>query len=81
MYIYLAEKDDFSKLPDNLKRNLGHTEFAMKLELAENSKLAREDPKQVIANLKERGFHLQMPDETAVDQILQRIANETRQPH
>lgn len=77
MYIYLAEKDDFSKVPDTIMNGLGLTEFAMELELDENSKLAKEDPRAVISNLKDNGFHLQLPDNTPVEELMAKLARET----
>ncbi|MCW9013678.1 MAG: YcgL domain-containing protein [Gammaproteobacteria bacterium] len=79
MYIYLSEKDDFDCLPENLRKNLGVTEFAMKLELDANKKLAKEDPVKVINNLSAQGFHLQMPSDTSVEQLLEKIAQQTLQ--
>lgn len=77
MYIYLAEKDDFSKVPDAIMNGLGITEFAMELALDENRKLAKEDPKKVLDNIQENGFHLQLPDETSVEAIMAKISRQT----
>ena len=77
MYIYLLEKDDFDVIPEELSKNLGLLEFAMELELNEDKKLARENPATVLSNLKKQHFHLQMPPETPVDQLLEKIAKET----
>jgi len=77
MYIYLAEKDDFEILPEALRKNLGILEFTLELILNKDKKLACEDPTKVIENLKAQGFHLQMPAETPVDQLLEKIAKET----
>jgi len=77
MYLYLQEKDDFEVIPDELSKNLGQLEFAMELELNEDRKLARENPLTVINNLKKQRFHLQMPPETPIDQLLEKIAKET----
>ena len=77
MYIYLSEKDNFEVIPDDLRKNLGILDFSMELELNSNRKLAKEDPAKVMENLKNQGFHLQMPPETPVDQLLEKIAKET----
>ncbi len=77
MYIYLSEKDNFDVIPDDLRKNLGILEFAMELELDSDKKLAKEDPVKVMENLKNQGFHLQMPPETPVDDLLEKIAKET----
>ena len=77
MYIYLAQKDDFDCVPKELRKNLGHTVFSMELELDENKKLAKEDPKKVIENLQEQGFHLQLPSDTPIETLLEGIARNT----
>ncbi len=76
MYIYLAEKDQFDKIPDQLYSKLGRIDFAMELELNKDKKLVKEDTAQVMENLKTQGFHLQMPSDTAVDELLEKIAAE-----
>ncbi|MDH5484350.1 MAG: YcgL domain-containing protein [Gammaproteobacteria bacterium] len=76
MYLYLSEKDAFESLPEELLKNIGITEFAMELELTADKKLAREDPVKIMDNLKTQGFHLQMPSETSVEELLKRIAEE-----
>ena len=74
MYIYLAEEDDFSKVPKAIYNSLGIVEFAMELELDESRTLAREDPKTVMQNLEEKGFHLQLPDSTPIEELMKQIA-------
>ena len=74
LYIYLAEKDDFSSVPAEIMRGLGITEFSMELELTTDTKLAREDVARVINNLDEKGFHLQLPADTPVETIMARLA-------
>ena len=59
LYIYLAEKDDFTKVPG---------------EITPDSKLAREDASTVVRNLEEKGFHLQLPRNTSVETIMSKIA-------
>ena len=74
MYIYLAEKDDFSHVPAEIMRGLGITVFVMELELTADKKLAQEDASAVINNLETRGFHLQLPRETSIELIMAKIA-------
>lgn len=74
MYIYLAEKDQFDAIPDQLYSKLGRIDFAMELELDKDKKLAKEDAAQVIDNLQDQGFHLQIPSDTSVDDLLAKIA-------
>ena len=74
LYIYLAEKDDFSRVPAEVMRGLGITEFAMELELTPEKKLAKEDASTVLRNLEDKGFHLQLPSDTSVESIMAGIA-------
>ena len=76
MYIYLKEKDNFDLLPADLLKSLGRTDFSMQLELSANKKLAKEDPLVVRQNLEKQGFHLQMPSNTSVDELLENIAKQ-----
>ncbi|HES76096.1 MAG TPA: YcgL domain-containing protein [bacterium] len=62
MYLYLAANKPYSELPDNVLQGMGREpEEAMRLTLSLERKLARADITQVMENLRERGFHLQMP--------------------
>lgn len=74
MYIYLAEEDDFSKVPKNIYNSLGIIEFAMELELSDERKLAREDTVQVMKNLEDNSFHIQLPDEKPVEELMAELA-------
>lgn len=60
-YLYVSRKEDFSEVPEPLMKLFGRPEFALEFELSAERRLAQEDPVQVLANIKERGFHLQMP--------------------
>ena len=60
-YLYVAGKDDFSRVPESLLRLLGTLVPVMDLELTPERKLAQEDVVEVMKNLQERGWHLQMP--------------------
>jgi len=61
LYLYIVNKDDFSKVPGALLNNFGKMEFVMDMELSPERKLAREDAGKVIENLKEQGFFVQLP--------------------
>ena len=76
MYIYLAEEDDFSNVPKEIFNSLGIISFAMELELDANKKLAREDPVLIIKNLEEHSFHLQLPKEIPVEELMAKIARD-----
>ena len=75
MYIYLAEEDDFSKVPKEIFNSLGIIRFAMELEMHADRKLAKENPEKVMENLNENGFHLQLPDKTPIEELMNKIAN------
>ena len=60
-YLYVAAKDDFSRVPEFLLKLLGQPVHVMDLELTAERKLAQEDIVEVMKNLQERGWHLQMP--------------------
>lgn len=78
MYLYLKEQDDFDVLPAPVKKSLGETEFTMELEITPEKKLARENPAKVIANLEEHGFHLQLPSDKSIEEIMAEIAQKSR---
>ena len=60
-YIYLLAGQDFDDLPDSLRDVFGQPEVVMDLELTPERKLAYSDVKQVMENLSEQGYHLQLP--------------------
>lgn len=74
MYIYLAEEDDFTNVPKTIFNSLGIVSFAMELELSADTKMAREDPVFVMQNLQEHGFHLQLPGQTSIEELMAKIA-------
>ncbi len=61
-YVYLDRRDDVSHLPEGLRTLLGRLSFVLELELTPDAKLAREKPADVLGNLRERGYHLQLPE-------------------
>lgn len=61
MYLYLAAEDDFERVPAALLERFGEPILVIELELSSERKLAREDVDKVMANLRQHGFHLQMP--------------------
>ena len=69
-YLYLAEKDDFTIVPEELLRVFGPPEFSFSFELTEERTLAREDTDEVLDNLDRQGYHLQLQDDIPVEQML-----------
>lgn len=64
MYLYLRAEGDFEAVPSELLQRFGTPEFVMQLQLHTGRRLAREEAARVMASLRERGFHLQMPPRT-----------------
>ena len=73
MYIYLAEENNFESIDDSIKKKLGTLDYAMTLQIKDDTKLAKEDPQKIIANLKSQGFHLQLPSETPIEELVARM--------
>lgn len=66
-YVYLAVRDDLTRLPEPLRTQLGPLQFVLEVALTAERKLAREDAATVRENLVARGFHLQFPPSAALD--------------
>ncbi|KAB2933697.1 MAG: YcgL domain-containing protein [Candidatus Contendobacter sp.] len=62
-YLYLAARGDFSRVPEVLLKLLGELIHVMDLDLFPERKLAQEDVADVLRNLRERGWHLQTPQQ------------------
>lgn len=60
-YVYLSARDDFARLPEPLRTQMGALQFVLEVELTLERKLALEDPAVVRENLAMRGFHVQFP--------------------
>lgn len=60
-YVFLAARDDFTRLPQALRDSLGPLEFVLEVALTAERKLARADAAAVRESLVLRGFHLQVP--------------------
>ncbi|MCH2190972.1 MAG: YcgL domain-containing protein [Gammaproteobacteria bacterium] len=64
-YVYLAEELNLDRpqalIPKAILTLLGDLQFVLDFELTEDRKLSQADAKQVINDIKEQGFYLQMP--------------------
>ncbi|MCP4493581.1 MAG: YcgL domain-containing protein [Gammaproteobacteria bacterium] len=69
-YLYLSTKDDISVVPDALIKVFGEAEFSFSFNLTNDRKLAKEDTAEVLKNLQEQGYHLQLQDDVLVEQML-----------
>lgn len=61
LYLYLKQGNSFDEIPESLAKVFGEPQFVIDLELSPKRPLAREDVVEVMKNLEEQGFHLQMP--------------------
>ena len=68
-YVYLAGREDFGRIPDPLRGELGALRFVLEVALEPGRRLAREDAEVVRGNLATRGFHLQMPPRPELDPL------------
>lgn len=64
-YVYLAERDDFARLPEPLRNQIGALQFVLEVALTPERRLAQANPDVVRTNLASRGFHLQFPPTVA----------------
>lgn len=69
-YLYLADKDNFSEIPEDLLKVFGEPEFSFSFDLKPDRKLAWEDTEEVLKNLEEQGYHLQLQKDILVEQML-----------
>lgn len=60
-YIFVAKRDDFSQVPAPLLEQFGPPQLLSVLNLTENSKMAIAQAKNVIKQVTELGFYLQLP--------------------
>lgn len=61
MYLYVDKKDKFQKVPEALLNHFGPPVHFGDLLLRREKKLARVDVEEVMAQIQEKGFFLQMP--------------------
>lgn len=66
-YIFLAARDDFTRVPAPVLAQLGSLQFVLEVALTPGRRLAQGNADTVRENLEVRGFHLQVPPVAAVD--------------
>lgn len=66
-YVYLAQRDDFDRLPPPVRERLGRLQFVLEVTLTPERRLARADAAAVREGLAARGFYLQLPPSAAAD--------------
>lgn len=60
-YLYLPAGAEFEELPPALQGAFGRPEFVIDIELSPERELASEDVIEVMQNLEDKGYHLQLP--------------------
>jgi len=77
LYVYLADEEGLSQLPEPVLHQLGEPELAMSFDLAKRTSLGHENINDVRKNLKEQGFHIQMPKN--IEHLVLQAANAGQQ--
>jgi uncharacterized protein YcgL (UPF0745 family) len=65
-FVFLAARDDFTRLPGPVRAQLGELAFVLEVALIADRRLAQSDPELVRANLAAHGFHVQFPPTATV---------------
>ncbi len=61
LYLYIENKDDFSRVPEDLLNSLGSLKLVINLELTPDRRLAKEDASKVMSSLRRKGYFIQLP--------------------
>ena len=61
IYLYVDHGEGLDKVPEGLLQQFGEPKIALSFMLSEDRILAKEDPKRILQNLAEHGYHLQLP--------------------
>ena len=65
MYLYVDHARGLQDVPDTLMSGFGEPELVMTMALTRERRLARADVGEVLDNISQNGFYLQMPPTTA----------------
>ena len=65
MYLYVNRDEGISRVPEALLRQFGEPESVMLLNLDGSRRLARADADQVVMEIEQQGYYLQMPPSAA----------------
>jgi len=60
-YLYLPEEDDMTRVPEALMNLISPVERVLEFELTPERRLAQEDANEVLKQIEEQGWFLQMP--------------------
>lgn len=64
-YVFVRRGQNWENLPEALRAIFGSPEHAMDLVLTPERQLARTTAKEVLASIDEKGFYLQLPEESS----------------
>lgn len=73
MYLYVDKARGLDDVPEALLRQFGEPEAVMTLLISPERRLARADSTEVLTQIENQGFYLQMPP--TVDELLRRDGN------
>lgn len=62
-YLYLPQEDDMTRVPEALMNLISPVERVLEFELTPERKLAQEDAGEVLKQIEEQGWFLQMPQQ------------------
>ncbi len=60
-YLFLPEQNNFTEVPESLVTLFGEAEFSFEFELTAERKLVMADAAEVLRNISENGYFLQLP--------------------
>jgi uncharacterized protein YcgL (UPF0745 family) len=69
-FLYVRSADGFARVPAALRQLLGRLEKIMDVELHAQRKLARADVVEVMRQLDEQGYYLQMPPRAGTEPLV-----------
>lgn len=71
-FLFIPKTDDFSALSEELLTLFGEPEFSFSFDLTPERKLMQADAQEVLQNLEEKGYHLQLSseDKDPFDQLI-----------
>ncbi len=69
-YLYVVKRDDFSDVPEDLLKVFGEPEYSFSFNLTPERELAKEDTAEVLENLANQGYHLQLQDDLLIEEQL-----------
>ncbi|GAB5414077.1 MAG: YcgL domain-containing protein [Congregibacter sp.] len=61
MYLYVDRSEGLARVPDAMLSGFGEPQSVMVLVIDENKRLARAKAPDVLTDIEQRGFYLQMP--------------------